>query len=114
MAKTKNEDIDFVSRIHWQRQSMINVICEYIASIGDPGPRWPEMEFDKVSYTRWAAEEVLNYVLDHPEYTVIRAVEEINSTFIEFSLYTLDERNFIFDIAKDASGNILEILYAMV
>lgn len=97
-----------------QNNSMVHVIIEYIASIGEPTQRWPEMEFEKASYTRWAATEVLEYVLDNPDHTVIRSVEEFYQMCWDYSMLSLNESNFIFDIAKDTAGNILEILYAMV
>lgn len=95
---------------------MINVIREYIACLDEPLPRWPEMEFDKASYSRWAASEVLIWVLAHPEWTVIRSVEDISDLFLKYSCDTfhISEANFIFEIAHETAGNILEILYAMV
>jgi hypothetical protein len=95
---------------------MINVIREYIACQNDPLPRWPEMEFDKTSYSRWAATEVLVHVLSHPEWTVIRSVEDINDRFLKYACDTfhISEANFIFEIAHETASNILDILYAMV
>lgn len=97
-------------------QRMINVIREYIASLDEPlSKKWPEMEFDKASYSMWAASEVLVYVLANPDKTVIRCVEEISDMFMQYSCrsFHISEANFIFEIAHQTASDILEILYAM-
>ena len=98
-------------------QRMVNVIREYIATLPDPASSWPNIEFDRMSYTRWAADEILIYVLANPNLSVYHAVEDMKASF-EVYMTMQDmfkyEINFIFEIAYETAEDILDILSAMM
>lgn len=97
-------------------QRMVNAIREYRASLSDPEKNWPDSEFDRLSYYRWGLDEILCNVLAHPEWTVIRAVEDMKDQFYKFSMVSTSfyEANYIFEVAYNAASDMSDILNAMV
>ena len=98
-----------------QDQRMLQAILEYRADIDDPGPRWPEMEFEKYSYSKWAVDELYIWVLSHPDWTVLHAVSEFVDMMNRYACREThySEANFIFEIAWEQAGNIYYILSCM-
>ena len=97
-------------------ERMIRVIMEYINDIDEPDIGWPEIEFAKASYSRWAASEILVLALANHDWTPLRAVEEFKSMVGKCMLkpthYT--DVTEMFRIAYDTAVDISDILYAMV
>lgn len=94
---------------------MINAIREYIADLGEPEPGWPAKEFNRVSYSSWAATEILAMVLAHADWTPMRAVEEFKTMVAPYgwrNTYNTDA-NEIFRTAYQVACDISDILYAM-
>ena len=93
----------------------ISVIEDYMFDLFEPGRNWPKYEFNKRSYERWAAKEILKRIQQHPEIPAINLVEEYVLMTDEFSGIEHDERNdsFIFSVAHDVATDILDILRAM-
>ena len=94
---------------------VISVIEDYMFDLFEPGRNWPKYEFNKRSYERWAAKEILKRIQQHPEIPAINLVEEYVLMTDEFSGIEHDERNdsFIFSVAHDVATDILDILRAM-
>lgn len=97
-------------------ERQIRAIIEYIEDIGEPQPKWPKVEFEMVSYSKWAAEQILSSALAHPEWSPIRAVEEfkymVNSCMRKKLNYP--EIELIFQSAYDTATDIGDILMAML
>ena len=93
----------------------ISAIEDYMFDLFEPGRNWPKYEFNKRSYERWAAKEILKRIQQHPEIPAINLVEEYVLMTDEFSGIEHDERNdsFIFSVAHDMAENILDVLIAM-
>lgn len=77
----------------------------------EPNIKWPEQEFEKRSYSRWAAYEIINRIMDHPYEIPEIAAEEFMYTMATFAA-TTDEpkKRRIFQIACDTANDILTIL----
>lgn len=96
--------------------NMINAIKAYVYDIGEPEYGWPKSEFNRVSYTKWAANEVLIFVLAHTDWTPIRSVEEFKYLMAKF-MYKPTHRTEVTEIfrtAYDVADDISDILTAMV
>lgn len=96
-------------------QRMINVIVEYIGNLPEPTSSWPPGYFKAASYEKTAANELLAMVLAHPEWTVIRSVEEFKdmvSDFIRKATY-YEDVTYMFEVAYEVASNISDILMAM-
>ena len=97
-------------------ERMIRVIMDYITDIGEPEANWPEKEFAKVSYSRWAASQILVLALSTPDWSPMRAVEEFKTKVGGFMLkptYNSDVTE-IFRIAYETAIDLSDILYAMM
>ena len=96
-------------------ERVISAIEDYKFDLFEPGRNWPKYEFNKRSYERWAAKEILKRIQQHPEIPAINLVEEYVLMTDEFSGIEHDERNdsFIFSVAHDVATDILDILRAM-
>lgn len=96
-------------------RTIINMIVEYRESLGEPTSSWPEMEFDKVAYSRWAADEIIINILAHTDWTAMRSVEDFRGRVEKYMCIVTNysEANFIFDIAYEVACDIIDILNAM-
>lgn len=97
-------------------ERMINIIIEYMEGIPIPTSSWPQNKFREASYWRSSAEEILTYVLAHPDWSVIRSVEEFREMVGEFMKKAThyEEATIIFEVAYEAALDISDILMAMV
>ena len=96
-------------------ERVISAIEDYMFDLFEPGRNWPKYEFNKRSYERWAAKEILKRIQQHPEIPAINLVEEYVLMTDEFSGIEHDERNdsFIFSVAHVVATDILDMLRAM-
>lgn len=97
-------------------EEAINAILRYTDdSLIEPHGGRPELYFKYASYSRWAANEILNRLMDNPT----RDPDDILEGFIlEMYYYTsfLDESSdacFIFTTAKYAAEDIREYLQGL-
>lgn len=60
---------------------MLEVVRNYWFDLGEPGFYFPESEFQRVSYSRWAVDEIMLKLLTHSDgrYGVRQAVEEFKN-----------------------------------
>lgn len=95
---------------------LINALIEYRCMINEPGPRWPEMEFDKNSYSGWAVDEIMLMIMAHPDWTVMKCVETFKAKMLEFACYSsnFSEANFIFEIAYETADDLSDVLGGML
>lgn len=83
------------------------IICDYIEQqLFGPYPTWPEYYFKQRSYSKWAADEILDVIRKNPQ----KPIELILNEFIDKCDYfaTLD-KNLIFSSAKEVAEDILYI-----
>ena len=99
-------------------ERQINTIIEYMEGIPIPTSSYPPRIFEDVTYTKWAAEEILIYILAHNEWTVMKSVENFKKKMKRY-LNRAMNRNYgyeiapIFEIAIRTAEDISDILYAM-
>lgn len=102
------------------RQRVINIIVEYLTSVPEPGPSWPRRDFAKCSYTRSAADAMIKYINDHPNWPPMRSIEDFKYKVGKYMLiskssnYGEDEASEIFRVYYDAACDVTDILYAML
>lgn len=97
-------------------ERMINIIIEYMEGVPVPTSTWPESKFREASYSRSAADEILQFVLEHQEWSVVRSVEEFRSMvmkFMEKPTYN-DDATYVFNVSYRVSLDISDILMAMI
>ena len=89
----------------------IQAIMKYIEEcLFEPRASWSKYEFEKRSYSRWAAYEILERIMDHPMTSADTIIEDF---ILKMSLYThVTENtkvNFIFSTALDTAEDILTL-----
>lgn len=96
-------------------RTAINMIVEYRENLGEFISSWPEIEFDRVAYSRWAADEIIMHILSHTDWTPMKAVLDFKGIVEQYMCIptNFSEANFIFDIAYDVACDIVDILVAM-
>ena len=67
--------------------------------------------FAQMSYSVWAAEEVLNYVRNNQNRPVIYVIEEFVMKMNRYS-YINNDTSYVFSVAKDIAEDILDIFLA--
>lgn len=81
-------------------ETVVQAILGYLESSEPPGIDWPRHWFEEVCFSRWAAEELVNLILDHP---LVPAEDTIDEFAIKMTAYaaTSDgkEAGRIFSIA---------------
>ena len=95
---------------------LINIIIEFRENVPEPTSAWPRKDFVKASYTRWAADRIIQEIMEHTNWPVMRCVENFKYKVGKYSLYSVqhEEVNEIFRVAYDAACDISDILYAMM
>lgn len=93
-------------------EAEISTIQDYIYEcLFEPNIRWPKLEFDRRSYARWAADEILRRIRSEENG---RKVGDIIEEFrLEMDRYseTYDRyRAFIFDTARETAEDIGSLL----
>ncbi len=93
----------------------ISAIEDYMFDLFEPGRNWPKYEFNKRSYERWAAKEILESIRRRPDVSPLQIAEEYVLMTDKLSGIEHDDRNdsFIFSVAHDVATDILDILRAM-
>jgi hypothetical protein len=77
----------------------------------EPRLNWPKCTFDQQSYSRWAANEILGLIMDHPFTQVDTIVEEFMLKMDYFSCVAKDPNiSIIFSIAKGTAEDIFDIV----
>lgn len=78
----------------------------------EPGNDWPSYIFERRSYARWAAFELLNRLMDHPTEDPVTIVEAF---MVEMDIYSYTKeddtkKSFMFSTARDVAENVLYLL----
>ena len=92
------------------RAKAIFLIREYIVNdLRDPGIDWNSMVFKQRSHAKWAAKEVLKYVIKHKELTPIEAVSNFAKLMDYYSCKN-PHTSYVFSVANDIAVDILDML----
>jgi hypothetical protein len=74
-----------------------------------PGIDWPDHEKEEITFSRWALEEILNLVWDHPWTLASETIERFGLTMMQFaSTSVTKDQKRIFSIAADTAFDFLE------
>jgi hypothetical protein len=86
----------------------IRLILEYVEKyLFDPTLNWPREEFEKRSYSRWAAYEIIESIMDHPFEQPIDVIDDFYMRMIIFGRAAEGtKREAIFSCAADAAEEI--------
>jgi len=88
--------------------AIMRYIEEYLF---EPKASWCKHEFEKRSYSWWAANEILEGVMDHPMSPADTIIEEFIFKMSLYSCVAEDSKvSFIFSIAQDTAEDILAYL----
>ena len=75
----------------------------------EPMKDWPKEEFERRSYERWAAYEIMESLMDHPFTTADMVIDEFIFKMISFFLLAKEQKQqFIFAI--DVAETIRSLL----
>lgn len=107
---------DYLDNIHYLNlQRSIDLIVEYREELGEPAPNWPKSDFDDLSYSRWAVDEILSLVMTNTNKTPYSIIEEfkynMNEGYTKYSRFPNIEK--VFHIGYSVAEDLLERLYAM-
>lgn len=93
-------------------EAATRLIITYIEEcLFEPKASWCKHEFEKRSYSRWAANEILEGVMDHPMSPADIIIEEFILKMSLYSCVAEDSKvSFIFSIARDTAEDILAYL----
>lgn len=88
------------------------VIQDYILDLKEPRCNWKKSCFEQLSYSRWAANEVLKYVKKHRNRPTIDVLKEFIAKMDIYATFN-EDTTITFLIAKDVASDILDIFLAM-
>ena len=88
-------------------EAVIKIMNYIYSHCFEPDVKFPTEWFDRMSYSNWAAYEILELVMDHPLDDPSLLIDEF---IIKMELFTLVggpfENGIIFSIAKDTAEDI--------
>jgi hypothetical protein len=101
-----------------EQEFVIRGIRSYIRRyFPKPAPIWPKREFFCRAYERWTADELIEYIVNHVDYSPIYAMKECLKKFDDFACAgskDIDHR-YIFSIAYDTAQDIIDyVSYLLV
>ena len=85
----------------------IAVIRGYISRLNNPTRNWRNSNFKQISYSKWAAKEVLKYVKEHDSIPVTIAIEEFIRKMDKYSCMN-SNTSYMFSVAHDIAVDILD------
>lgn len=90
-------------------EAVILILEYYVAEhLFEPGPNWPKYYFDERSYSRWAANEIIERVKAQPSTAPIVVIEDFIRELD--NCYCASEKNeTLFSIARDAAEDIIDL-----
>ena len=105
----------YYRNLHSEISAAVDVIISWRADLNEPNPSWPKRDFENISYSIWAADEIIGMMISHIDWTPGKTIEEFKyqmnrgmKTYMRFP-----DIQRIFEIGYSAAENISEILYAM-
>lgn len=88
----------------------VQALIEFLYETEEPQLGWPEDEFAEVSFSRWAAGELITAIMDHPMVSAEDTIEEFAIKMLAFSCAEQGTRaGRIFSIASKFAYETLEL-----
>ena len=78
----------------------------------EPDRNWPPYWFDRNSYSRWAAYEIIDLLRNRGDEKASTTVKQFKDKMDNYSCYNPISRN-LFRLATEAADDILDIVRAM-
>lgn len=78
----------------------------------EPSKHWPKYWFDKNSYSRWAASEIIYLLRKRGDLAPSQVVSEFADRMDDYSCYNETSR-YIFTIAHEAATDILDFVRSL-
>lgn len=93
-------------------ETAVRLIMNYIQdSLFEPQACWPKYYFEHRAYSRWAASEILELIMDRPLTPPDEVVYEFILKMVIYSEVTESkEKRFIFSTAMDTAEDILNLI----
>lgn len=115
LVKTKMKSPDKGSSLfeeQFMNERALMTIMKYLDDYDEPpGLDWPQQEIEEVTFTKWALEEILNLVWDHPWTPASETIEAFAVKLECYSLLTDREQQArIFSIAAKAAWETLDYI----
>lgn len=87
----------------------VSIIQEYVDKhFFSPSNTWCKYEFEKRSYSRWAAYEIIDRIMDKPFEIPICVIENFIFEMAMYACYGEDKhRSFIFQTAVETAEEII-------
>lgn len=86
-------------------QAIIDYIAEYLF---EPDANWPKSWFNQRTYSRWAANEILELIIDNPLTSPMIIIDEFLVKMSYYSCVSENQNvNIIFSTAVDTAEDIL-------
>ena len=84
------------------------VVTNYMNDfLPEPDIHWPKEEFEKRTYARWAAGEILKRIMDRPEDDPVEIIDEFSMEVMYYSQNTEGTPNhLIFETAFETAEQI--------
>jgi hypothetical protein len=89
----------------------VTIIFRYLEEcLFEPMKNWPKEEFEKRSYERWAAYEIVESLMDHPFATADTVISEFIVKMICFANLAKEQQKQQFIFAIDVAETIQSLL----
>ena len=87
----------------------ISIVMDYLETdLAIRQGLWPAEEFEELSCSRWAAYEILNLLMDHPEKQPMNVIENFYMKMLIFSKFTKSlKQGTLFSCAAETANQIL-------
>ena len=90
-------------------ETEIALIKKYVKSLTRPNKSIRKKNFQQLSYSKWAANEVLSYVLKRPDVRPVKTVEYFAKKMDAYACKN-GKAGYAFSVAYDISMDILDML----
>lgn len=93
----------------YDSETAVSIIKEYVdRHLFSPSFSWPKDEFEKRSYSQWAAYEIINRIMDKPFEMPICIIESFICEMAMYACYGEDEhRSLIFQTAVETVEELI-------
>lgn len=93
---------------------VLSVVRDYIVDADKPVRRWDSERLRQISYRKWAAQECLHYIYDHPYVSPSNAAKAFSYAMDGYITKSKSvDGSLMFAIAKEVGEDLFEMLLAM-
>ena len=113
MEGSPKKGLSYLFEVSYMCEEAIGKILDCLDEVltFEPNRYMPDSDLEMQSYSRWAAYEIINRMMDHPYELPEIAAEEFLYTMATHAATTeIPEKRPIFEIARDMAYDILMIL----